>query len=55
MPMPSTRKRHLPNSATKNISSVTLFLNHTTFNLTNKLAINTEPSLADKTPLKLYI
>ena len=50
-----TYKRHLPNSATKNTSSVTSFLNYIIFNLINKLAIDVEPSLADKTPLKLYI
>jgi len=55
MPVPGTYKRHLPNSATKNTSSVTLFLNYTISNLINKLAIDTKPSLANRTPLKLYI
>jgi hypothetical protein len=50
-----TYKRYLPNSATKNISFITLFLNNTAFNLTNKLAIDTKLSLANRTPLKLYI
>jgi len=55
MLVPDTRKRYLPNSTTKNISSVTLFLNYIIFNLTNKLAINVKLSLVDKIPLKLYI
>ena len=50
-----TRKRHLPNSITKNTSSITSFSNNTVFNLTNELAINTKPSLANRTLLKLYI
>ena len=53
--MPGTYKRHLPNSATKNISSITLFLNYTASNLINKLAIDAKPSLVNRTPLKLYI
>ena len=55
MLVPGTYKRHLPNSTTKNTSSVTLFLNNSAFNLTNKLATNTKLGLANKTPLKLYI
>ena len=50
-----TCKRHLPNNATKNIPFTILFLNYIIFNLTNKLAINAKPSLANRTPLKLYI
>jgi len=53
--VPGTYKRHLPNSATKNISSITLFLNYTASNLINKLAIDAKPSLVNRTPLKLYI
>ena len=55
MPVLGTRKRYLPNSVSKNISSITLFLNNSTSNLTNELAIDTKPSLANRTPLKLYI
>jgi hypothetical protein len=55
MPVLDTYKRHLPNNATKNTSSVTSFSNNTAFNLTDKLAIDTKLSLANKTPLKLYI
>jgi len=55
MPMLGTCKRHLPNNATKNIYFITLFLNYTAFNLTNELVINVELSLANKTPLKLYV
>ena len=55
MPVPRTCKRYLSNSTTKNISSITLFLNNTASNLTDKLAINTKLSLANRTPLKLYI
>ena len=51
----STYKRYLPNSASKNISSITSFLNNSISNLTNKLAIDVKPSLANRTPLKLYI
>ena len=51
----STCKRYLPNSISKNIFFITLFLNNNAFNLTNKLAINAKPSLVNKTPLKLYI
>ena len=51
----NTHKRYLPNNISKNISSITLFLNNSVFNLTNKLAIDTKPNLANKTPLKLYI
>ena len=50
-----TCKRHLPNSITKNTSSITLFSNNTVSNLTDELATDTKPSLANKTPLKLYI
>ena len=50
-----TCKRHLPDNATKNIYFITSFLNYTASNLIDKLAINVEPSLANKTPLKLYI
>ena len=50
-----THRGHLPNSVIKNIYTVTLFLNNTAFNLTDELAINTKPSLINKTPLKLYI
>ena len=55
MPVLGTRKRHLPDNATKNIYFVTSFLNYTASNLTNKLVIDIEPSLANKTPLKLYV
>ena len=55
MPVLGTYKRHLPNSISKNISSITLFLNNSISNLTNKLATDTKPSLANKIPLKLYI
>ena len=55
MPVLGTRKRHLPNNATKNIYFVTSFLNYTISNLTDKLVIDVELSLANKTPLKLYI
>ena len=48
-------KRHLPNSITKNISSVTLFSNYTIFNLADELAIDAKLSLINRTPLKLYI
>ena len=50
-----TYKRYLPNNITKNISSITLFLNYTISNLTNKLAIDTKLSLINRIPLKLYI
>jgi hypothetical protein len=50
-----TCKRYLSNNITKNIFSITLFLNNTAFNLTNELAIDIKPSLANKTLLKLYI
>ena len=50
-----TRKRYLPNSVIKNIYTVTSFLNNTVSNLTDELAIDAKPSLANKTPLKLYI
>ena len=50
-----TRKRHLPDNTTKNIYSVTSFSNYTASNLTNKLAIDVELSLTNKTPLKLYV
>jgi len=55
MPVLGTRKRHLPNNITKNTSSVTSFLNYTASNLTNKLATDAKLSLANRTPLKLYI
>ena len=55
MPVLSTCKRYLPDSITKNIYTVTLFLNNTASNLTNKLAIDIKPSLANRIPLKLYI
>jgi hypothetical protein len=50
-----TCKKYLPNNITKNIFSVTSFLNNTAFNLTDELAIDAELSLANKTPLKLYV
>ena len=50
-----TRRRYLPDSITKNIYTVTSFSNNTASNLTNKLATDTKPSLANRTPLKLYI
>ena len=55
MPVLGTCRRYLPNSVIKNIYTVTLFLNNTAFNLTNKLAIDTKLSLANRTLLKLYI
>ena len=51
----STYKRYLPNNITKNISSITLFLNYTISNLTDELAIDAKLSLVNRTPLKLYI
>ena len=51
----NTCKRYLPNSIIKNIYTVTLFSINTASNLTNKLATDAKPSLANKTPLKLYI
>ena len=48
-------KRYLPNSISKNIFFITLFLNNSASNLTNKLATNAKLSLVNKTPLKLYI
>ena len=51
----NTRRGRLPNSITKNIYTVTLFSNNTVFNLTDELAINTKPSLANRTLLKFYI
>ena len=48
-------KRYLPNSVSKNISFITLFLNNNAFNLTDELAIDTKLSLVNKTLLKLYI
>ena len=50
-----THRRHLPDSITKNIYTVTLFLNNTASNLTNKLATDAKLSLVNRTPLKLYI
>ena len=55
MPVPDICKRHLPNSATKNTSSITSFSNNTASNLTDELATDAELSLVNKTPLKLYI
>ena len=55
MPVLNTYRGHLPNSITKNIYTITLFLNNTAFNLTDELATDTELSLANRTPLKLYI
>ena len=55
MPVLGTYKRHLPNNAIKNTSSVTLFLNNTVSNLTDELAIDTKLSLVNRTLLKLYI
>ena len=48
-------KRHLPNSVSKNISSITLFLNNSTSNLINELATDAKLSLVNRIPLKLYI
>ena len=45
----------MPNNIIKNIYTVTLFSNNTASNLTDKLATDTKPSLANRTPLKLYI
>ena len=50
-----TCKRHLPNSTSKNIFFVTLFLNNSVFNLTNELATDIKPSLVNRILLKLYI
>jgi hypothetical protein len=47
--------RYLPNSITKNTSSVTSSLNYTAFNSANGLAIDAELNFANKTSLKLYI
>ena len=55
MLMLGTHKRYLSNSVIKNTYTITLFLNNTAFNLTNKLAINTKLSLANRILLKLYI
>ena len=55
MPVLGTRRRYLPDSITKNIYTVTLFLNNTASNLTDKLATDAKPSLANRTLLKLYI
>ena len=55
MPVLGTCRRHLPDSIIKNIYTVTLFLNNTAFNLTNELAIDTKPSLANRILLKLYV
>lgn len=54
MPVPGTRKRHLPDSTTKNTSSVTSFSNHTASNSTDEPATDAELSLANRTPLKLH-
>ena len=51
----STYKRYLSNSVSKNIFFITLFLNNSIFNLTNKLATDTKLSLANRIFLKLYI
>ena len=53
--MLGTHKRYLPDSVIKNIYTITLFLNNTVFNLTDKLAIDTELNLANRILLKLYI
>jgi hypothetical protein len=50
-----TRKRHLPDSTTKNISSVTSFSNYTISNSADKLAIDAKLSLINRIPLKLYV
>jgi hypothetical protein len=55
MPILGICIRHLPNSITKNIFSVTLSSNYTVFNSANKLAIDAELSFINKTLLKLYI
>ena len=55
MPVLDIYKRHLPNNINKNISSITLFLNNSTSNLTNELATDTKSSLVNKTLLKLYV
>ena len=55
IPVLNTHRRYLPNSATKNIYTITSFSNNTTSNLTDELAIDTKPSLANRTLLKLYI
>lgn len=55
MPVPGTRKRHLPDSTTKNTSSVTSFSNHTASNSTDEPATDAELSLANRTPLKLHV
>ena len=55
MPVLGTRRRYLPDSATKNIYTITSFLNNTASNLTDELAIDAKLSLINKTLLKLYI
>ena len=55
MPVLGTYRGHLPDSIIKNIYTVTSFSNNTASNLTDKLATDTKPSLANRTPLKLYI
>ena len=55
MPVLSTCRRYLPDSVTKNIYTVTLFLNNTVSNLTDKLATDAKPSLVNRIFLKLYI
>ena len=55
MPVLGTYRRYLPNSATKNIYTVTSFLNNTAFNLIDELAIDIKLSLVNKILLKLYI
>ena len=51
----NTCRGHLPNSVIKNIHIVTLFLNNTAFNLTDKLATDAKLSLVNRILLKLYI
>ena len=51
----SIHRGYLPDNITKNIYTVTLFLNNTASNLTDELATDTKPSLANRTPLKLYV
>ena len=55
MPVLNICKRHLPNSITKNIYTVTSFSNNTASNLTDKLAIDTKLSLVNRISLKFYI
>ena len=55
MPVLGIYKKHLPNNISKNISSITSFLNNSISNLTNKLATDAKLNLVNRTPLKLYI